>query len=132
MSVTRRQWVQIGVTAAVLAAAGLGGVVATTPTAPNVAPEATQAAGTPVFKWPATIAVDTQTGQLQPGFVNGRYVATRRGVYYCGVATETAPVFKRVLTTSAVIPTRYNFACRTALAEWDSLETASQGRWPNP
>jgi hypothetical protein len=132
MGLTARQWAQIAVTLGVLGAAGVGGVVATTPTAPNVGPVPSQTAVAAVVKWPATIAVDTQTGQLQPGFVNGRYGGSRRGVYYCGVATQTFPTFKRVLTTSAVAPTLYNFACRSAFTQWDSAETASGGRWPAP
>ena len=42
MSLTSRQWLQLGATAVVLAAAGIGGVVATRATAPNVAPAASQ------------------------------------------------------------------------------------------
>lgn len=106
-------------------AAIAGGVALTTSTPPKVA----QAPPAPVYKWPHTIAVDTLTGRLYPGFVDGNWSLPVGGIYECGVATDSA-TNKRVLTVQVVEPVKYNTLCQGAEHQWDSAEVATQGRWP--
>ncbi len=136
MSLTTRQMLQVGVTAAVALAAVVGGLVSKTATGPvtgpNLVPSPAQAAGDTVYAYRATIEVDTQTGRLHQGYIDTRYGGTRLGTYWCGVATQLKPTFRRVLTTHVVTPVRYNFACASAFAQWDSAEWVTHGRWPKP
>ncbi len=132
MTITSRQWLQIGVTAAALGAAGLGGVLASSPTAPQLVPSPAQASGDTVYEYRATIAVDTQTGRLVPAYMDTRYSNPQKGTYWCGVATQIKPTYRRALMTHVIAPASYNAACALAFAQWDSAEAVTHGRWPKP
>ena len=160
MTLTTRQWVQVGATVAVAGAAILGGVLSSSPRAPKPAPAASQPAApaiqtplapTPqpsltvsvdtVVQWVGCITADSTTGALRSdigwwpcGQAAGKHLA------YCRVGTMTKPVFRRVLLAPRgeilwLVSNPANFQivdCTQAFQQWDSLETVSQGRWPKP
>lgn len=122
------------VSAAVLAATGIGLLV--THQAPStVAPAPAAAIGKPVIKDTGIIAVDAKTGALRTdlGWRRGDRSAPL-SVVYCQVGTQVSPTFKRLLLaprSPIVGKAAYVWtACSKGFHTWDSLETASGGRWP--
>jgi hypothetical protein len=88
-----------------------------------------------VYQWPGEIAADAQTGNLRSdlGWRPGSQGESVLGVVRCGVATQTSPAFKRVMTAphdSIVNPVWLWNDCKRAFHQWDSLEAITNGQWP--
>jgi hypothetical protein len=95
-----------------------------------------------VVQWVGCIAADSTTGALRSdlGWRSCGKGSPELHLVYCRVGTIVKPVFRRVLIAPrgnilwlTSNPASYTIAdCTQAFQKWDSLETASQGRWPRP
>jgi hypothetical protein len=159
--VTARQWAGLA-TGLGLVAAAIGGVVvsahrsaigrqkpaqavsapASPPAVSAIAPELPGTASDTVIQWVGCIAADSTTGALRSDL---GWRACGKGspalhLVYCRVGTMTRPAWKRVLVAPrgnilwlTSNPANYTMVdCWQAFRRWDSLETASGGRWPSP